>query len=136
MTQTACEAMTVSLHCQPNARFSPSRRTSPYNTKQVLKDRFGDLLPASLIDFIPEGLEYNWFYSDSKAETSIPSEVNISLQGATDENFQIPNPQVVQSSEAANFRFTELDDDVLNHGWEVKAPFYTKRLTLSLSEWE
>ena len=104
-----------------------------YNTKQVLKDRFGDLLPASLIDFIPEGLEYNWFYSDSKAETSIPSEVNISLQGATDENFQIPNPQVVQSSEAANFRFTELDDDVLNHGWEVKAPFYTKRLTLEVS---
>ena len=101
-----------------------------YNTKQDLKDRFGELLPASLIDFIPEGLEYNWFYSDSKAETSIPSEVNISLQGATDENFQIPTPQVVQSSEAANFRFTELDDDVLNHGWEVKAPFYTKRLTL------
>ena len=39
---------------------------------------------------------------------------------------------MVQSSEAANFRFTELDDDVLNHGWEVKAP-YTKRLTLEVS---
>ena len=30
-----------------------------------------------------------------------------------------------RATQAANYRFTELDDDVLNHGWEVKAPFYT-----------
>lgn len=102
-------------------------------TRSELKDRFGSLLPASLFDLVPEDLEFNWFISDSKAETSIPNEVTISQQGPTNDFFQLVDPQVVQATQAANYRFTELDDDVLNHGWELKAPFYFDRIYLEVS---
>lgn len=103
------------------------------STRGELKDRFGSLLPASLFDLVPEDLEFNWFVSDSKAETSIPSEVTIGQQGVTNESFQLVDPQVIQATQAANYRFTELDDDVLNHGWELKAPFYLDRVFLEVS---
>jgi TonB-dependent receptor len=103
------------------------------STRSELRDRFGSLLPASLFDMVPEDLEFSWFVSDSKAETSIPSEVTISQQGATNEAFQLVDPQVVQATQAANYRFTELDDDVFNHGWELKAPFYLDRAFLEVS---
>jgi TonB-dependent receptor len=102
-------------------------------TRSELKDRFGSLLPASLFDLVPEDLEFNWFISDSKAETSIPNEVTISQQGPTNDFFQLVDPQVVQATQAANYRFTELDDDVLNHGWELKAPFYFDRIYFEVS---
>ena len=102
-------------------------------TRGELKDRFGSLLPASLFDLVPEDLEFNWFVSDSKAETSIPSEVTIGQQGVINEFFQLVDPQVIQATQAANYRFTELDDDVLNHGWELKAPFYLDRVFLEVS---
>ena len=103
------------------------------STRSELRDRFSSVLPASLFNMVPEDLEFSWFVSDSKAETSIPSEVTISQQGSTNAAFQLVDPQVVQATQAANYRFTELDDDVLNHGWELKAPFYLDRAFLEVS---
>ena len=93
-------------------------------TKEVIDGVTGGLLPDGLLERFPEELTFSWFASDSEARTDIPNQVDVALQGATDENFLIPNPQVVFSSEAAQYRFTTLDDEVQNSGWSLTMPFF------------
>lgn len=93
-------------------------------TKELIDGVTGGLLPDVLLERFPEELTFAWFASDSEARTDIPNQVDVALQGATDANFLIPEPQVVFSSEAASYRFTTLDDEVQNHGWSLTMPFY------------
>jgi outer membrane receptor protein involved in Fe transport len=109
-----------------------SHRIGPA-TRELAEGLLGDLLPDGLLRRIPEDVELEWFHSDSNARTDIPNEVAVSLQGGTDEAGKIPEPQVVFSSEAASYRFTELDDEVLNQGWSLKVPFRIRDFDIELS---
>jgi TonB-dependent receptor len=76
-----------------------------------------------LLGRIPEETEINWFYSTSKARTDIPNQV-----GVTSETFTDPVSGAVQSefvrltSSAADYRFTDLDDEVDHYGWSAMMP--------------
>ena len=109
-----------------------SHRIGPA-TRELVDGLVGDLLPTDLLGRIPEEAEFEWYYSDSEARTDIPNEVQVSLQGGIDENFRIPEPQVVFSSEAASYRFTELEDDVVSHGWSLTVPFQLDDFRVELS---
>jgi outer membrane receptor protein involved in Fe transport len=96
-----------------------------------LAERF---LPDRLVALVPNDLEVTWFYSDSEAETDIPNEVNVSRAGPADPTTGvILEPAVRAVSEAADYRFTELDDEVLDHGWAVTLPMYFDNAFLELS---
>lgn len=84
-------------------------------------------------DWIPEDLEVAWFYSDAKAGTDIPNQVNVVAQTAT-----APiTGQVLSSSvnigSTATYRFTRLDDQALNHGWRATLPWTTAEAFVELS---
>lgn len=96
-----------------------------------LAERF---LPDRLVALVPNDLEVTWFYSDSDAATDIPSEVNVALAGPADpQSGKILAPAVRTVAEAADYRFTELDDQVQDHGWEVRWPLYFEDSFLELS---
>lgn len=96
-----------------------------------LAERF---LPDSLVDWIPDDLEFDWFYSDSDAKTDIPNEVVVSLDGPADPNSGIvTEPSVRAVANAADYRFTKLHDQLQDYGWTVKLPLEVGDTSLSLS---
>ena len=73
-------------------------------------------------EWIPRDLEISWFYSDAEASTNIPNQVNVVAQTVT-----APiSGQVLRSSvnvgTTATYRFTLLEDDALNYGWQAMLP--------------
>lgn len=94
--------------------------------------RLGDatraLLPEGIsdaIDRLPRDLEVNWFYSDSEGATSIPNQISIAAQNDTDPTSGAVLTSVVNTgASVADFRFTQLDDEVENYGWSGVLPFY------------
>ncbi len=84
-----------------------------------------------------EGLKFNWYYSDSESTSDIPNEVTIdgsaSFTSFVPFTFS-PNFSSIQSNNSsANYRFTELEDHMKSHGWEVSLPIETNRLNVELS---
>lgn len=91
-------------------------------------------LPERLVDMIPDGLQYTWFYSDSEAATEIPNRVNVALDGPTDPvTGEMLNPAVRTVAEAADYRFTELDDEVEDYGGALMLPLYFDKSYLELA---
>ena len=75
-----------------------------------------------------------WFYSDSEATTDIPNQTQINMQTATDVSTgAVQSEAVVLSSQAADYRFTDLDDEVENYGWDISVPFETRNSIIELS---
>lgn len=72
-----------------------------------------------------EELSVEWYYSDSNAQTSIPNET---LWSASSEfvpgTFDQIGTRINSSVQAADHRFTDLDDHVLSYGWETNLPLY------------
>jgi outer membrane receptor protein involved in Fe transport len=103
-------------------------------TRELVDDLTGDFVPDRLLDLIPEGLQVSWFHSDSEATTDIPNQVNIAREGASDlVTGEIADPVVRTVAEAADYRFTELEDEVLDYGWAVMLPWYFDSSYLELS---
>jgi outer membrane receptor protein involved in Fe transport len=70
-----------------------------------------------------EGLTYDWYYSDSTAETDIPSEILISAEDIVDPaTGAVLSTALRRSGSAANYRYTELDDEVESYGWDLLKP--------------
>ncbi|HEX6259394.1 MAG TPA: TonB-dependent receptor [Woeseiaceae bacterium] len=96
------------------------------------RDRLPDFL-SGLISFLPRESSISWFYSESEAQTAIPNEVNVTSQTVTDaETGAVQNEAVTRDSDAADFRFTDLDDEVINHGWAVTLPIELDRNRIEL----
>ncbi|MGH8167181.1 MAG: TonB-dependent receptor plug domain-containing protein, partial [Woeseiaceae bacterium] len=86
------------------------------------RDRLPDFL-SGLVSFLPIETNISWFYSESEAETGIPNEVIVSAQTITDpQSGAVLGEAVLRDSTAADFRFTDLDDEVINHGWSATLP--------------
>ena len=72
-----------------------------------------------------EGLTYDWYYSDSTAVTGIPNEILFSAEDSIDpdNNFALISTAIRSSISAADYRFTDLDDDVESYGWDLMKAF-------------
>ena len=76
------------------------------------------------LGWLPVETSVEWFYSDSDATTDIPNRVLVAnqqtqLDPATGE---ILTSFVTTQSDAASFRFVDLDDQVENYGWKGTLP--------------
>lgn len=80
-----------------------------------------------ILTFVPDalqGLTYDWYYSDSRADTDIPNEVRVSAEDIIDpSDGRLIQTAVRQSGSAADFRFTELRDEVESYGWDLSKGF-------------
>lgn len=89
---------------------------------QATRDALGGF--AGLLSWVPEETVIEWFYSKSEATTDIPNRVIINSETDTDPlTGEVLAESVVRGSTAAEFRFTDLDDDVENWAWKGMVPF-------------
>lgn len=81
---------------------------------------------GKLVKWAPEETHIDWFWSDSTAETEIPSRVLVSSETRTDPvTGEVLDESVRLTSSAADYRFTDLDDEVQNYGWSATLPWTT-----------
>jgi TonB-dependent receptor len=97
------------------------------------RDRLPEFL-SGLISFLPRESNVSWFYSESEAQTGIPNEVNVTSQTVTDtQTGAVQSEAVTRDSDSADFRFTDLDDEVINHGWSATLPIDLERNRFELT---
>ena len=100
-----------------------------------LGDATREILPFldSVIGWLSTDTNISWFYSESEATTDIPNEVSISSLTNTDPvTTRVLNEAVGLDSSAAEIRFTELEDDVVNYGTNFVVPFEFADSTLEI----
>ena len=83
-----------------------------------------DLLPAFLKLGLARDLKFDWYFSDALARTDVPNEVLISAADKVDpDTGALISTAVRPSASSADFRFTNLDDDVQSYGFSLAKPF-------------
>ena len=94
-----------------------------------------DLLKILPIDLsLLEGLRFEWYYSDSVANTSVPNETNFLTQSVVDPVTGVVESTRLRSSNSAGiFRFTDLEDEVQSYGNDLILPIYTSAWDFELS---
>lgn len=86
-----------------------------------------------LPDWLSQETEITWFYSDSRATTDIPNEVTVTSTTVTDPvTAQVLSEAVALQSTAADYRFTDLEDEVEDSGWAFTLPFDVGRSAIAL----
>ncbi|MGI9204027.1 MAG: TonB-dependent receptor plug domain-containing protein, partial [Woeseiaceae bacterium] len=117
-----------------NYRFQFEERemlTHQISGSHYLGEATRERLPGfltGLMGWVPEETEISWFLSDSEATTDIPNQLQVSSQTTTDPvTGAVLSEAVTLSSQAADFRFTDLDDEVENYGWAATVPVETAR---------
>ncbi|MBX3706340.1 MAG: outer membrane beta-barrel protein [Pseudomonadales bacterium] len=100
-------------------------------------------LGDATLGFLPEmfgflervrDLEVTWYYSDSTAKSDIPNEARFGLIETLDPaTGGVTSSQLRPTASSGEYRFSELDDDVLSHGFAVSVPQYWGRLDATLS---
>lgn len=79
---------------------------------------------ASWLTWVPTDTKFDWFYSSSTATTEIPREVVVAANNQTDPSTgSVVSSSVRQQTSAADFRFTELDDQADDGGFSLDVPF-------------
>src|SRR5690606_7390597 len=108
-------------------------RSNQIRGKHVLGRETAELVPFLDRPFL-EGLTYEWYYSDSSAETDIPSEILVSGEDVVDrETGEVLRTSLRRTGSAANYRFTDLRDDVESYGWALMKPFAAGRFDVEVS---
>jgi TonB-dependent receptor len=86
-----------------------------------------------LPDWLPQETAITWFYSDSRATTDIPNEVTVTSTTTTDPvTAQVLSEAVALQSTAADYRYTDLEDQVEDSGWDFTLPFNVGRSLIAL----
>ncbi len=90
---------------------------------------------GGLADFgLIHDLSFSWYYSDATAQTEIPNEVLISAEDAiVPDTGQVLSTGLRATATAAEFRFTDLQDEVNSYGWSLSKPFALGDTDLELS---
>ncbi len=99
--------------------------TNQVNGHHVIGDTTRDELPFvnTLLGWTPDYTEIDWFYSTSNARTDIPNRVLVASETETDPvTGAVLSESVRLTSSAADYRFTDLDDEVENYGWSGMVP--------------
>jgi TonB-dependent receptor len=82
-----------------------------------------DTLGGKTAGFL-DGLELAWYYSDAKATTDLPSEVTVSAVDAVNPaTGEVLSSSIRSTTSAAEYRFTDLEDDVDSYGYKLNLPF-------------
>ena len=84
-------------------------------------------------DWIPRDAEISWFHSDARVRTNIPNQVSVVAQTVTEPVTGRVLSSTVNIGTTADYRFTLLDDDVLNYGWDATVPIVTADHALEFS---
>ena len=88
----------------------------------------------TLAGWLPEATSIKWWYSDSRAMTDIPNQVDITSATMTDPTTAaVLDESVALSNRAALHRFTELEDGVEDYGWSFTVPLEFGRNYVELS---
>ena len=83
---------------------------------------------------LPEEAKITWKYSEARARTQIPNEVNVGAVTQTDPaTGQVLTSAVDLDTRVAIFKFTDLEDKVENGGWSWLLPFATSNSYVELS---
>jgi len=83
-------------------------------------------LVDKLLGWLPEEAHFDWFLSTSEAQTGIPNEVTVASETFTDRvTGAVLSENVRLLSSAADYRFTDLDDEVDHWGWSAMVPVTT-----------
>lgn len=81
-----------------------------------------------------ENLNFGWYYSDSTAETEIPNEVVFSAEDTIDpQTGELIATSIRRTGSAADFRFTDLADEVESYGWDLGKPFLLGNLDMEFT---
>jgi TonB-dependent receptor len=102
--------------------------TNQAKGSHVLGSETREALPflGKLLKWAPEETHVDWFWSDSTASTDIPNRVLITSETLTDPTTgSVLDEAVRLTSSAADYRFTELDDELQNYGWSATLPWTT-----------
>lgn len=91
------------------------------------------LLSWLVFDWIPRDAEISWFHSDARVRTNIPNQVSVVAQTVTEPVTGKVLSSTVNIGTTADYRFTLLDDDVLNYGWDAAVPIVTADHALEFS---
>ncbi|MGB5335605.1 MAG: TonB-dependent receptor plug domain-containing protein, partial [Woeseiaceae bacterium] len=76
-----------------------------------------------ILSRVPEETQIDWFYSTSEATTGIPNQVSVTSETFTDSDTGVVESESVRlTSSAADYRFTDLDDEVDHYGWSGMVP--------------
>ena len=94
--------------------------------------RFGELTRELPVlrwfdrDWIPVDAEVSWFHSDTVVQTDIPNQVTVKAQTVTAPvTGEVLSSVINADASTSDFRFTLLDDEVLNYGWRFNVPVTT-----------
>jgi TonB-dependent receptor len=89
---------------------------------------------GKIVSWLPAETRIDWFYSTSTAETGIPNQVAVASETFTDRlTGEVQSENVRLLSSAADYRFTDLDDEVDNYGWSATVPIDFNNSYLKLS---
>ncbi|WP_049722844.1 TonB-dependent receptor domain-containing protein [Gilvimarinus polysaccharolyticus] len=97
---------------------------------QLTGDHNFDLFAGTFAD----ELQIDWFYSDSRAETAVPNEVNIQASNVLDPiTGEVLKTRLLSTTSVATFAFLQLEDNVKSYGWNGELPlnFGDNLVTLS-----
>lgn len=86
----------------------------------------------NFLGFIPEDASFTWYYSQSDADTDIPNRVQIVSDTVVDDGV-VQSASVSVGSTSADYRFTELRDEVEDYGWSVNVPLEWGRSYVELA---
>ncbi len=85
------------------------------------RERFGFI--DSLVGWAPEETKIEWWYSDSRATTDIPNQVDVTLGTVTEAGTGTTlDEEVGLSNRASLYRFTDLNDEVEDYGFTLTMP--------------
>jgi TonB-dependent receptor len=94
----------------------------------------GVLAPVMPLLELAQGLGFEWYYSDSTAQTDLPNETRVSsVQRLDGPDGAALDSQIRLTTTAANFTFSDLQDEVDNWGWKFDYPFYGDGWDLELA---
>jgi outer membrane receptor protein involved in Fe transport len=81
-----------------------------------------------------DGLTFDWYFSDAKAETDIPSEIKFSAEDVVDPvTGEVLQTSIRRSNSAADYRFTFLEDEVRSNGWDLMKAYSFENVDVELS---
>ena len=78
-------------------------------------------------------LEIDWYFSDSTADTSLPNETQVTYQTTVDAAGNVLSQSIRPGTNTANFRFTDLEDQVESSGINGMLPVYLNNAVLEIS---
>jgi len=101
--------------------------------EHVLSEDTRDSLNLGFLDFL-DGLAFDWYYSDSESTTDLPSEMTYFSNTVVDTSSgEVLSESFGTIDSTGNYRFSDLQDYVDSHGFELAMPFEMGDFTIDIS---